>query len=263
VTNRQQFLAGLAALPLHAAAGPHRATVTAESPVPCPEPTPGSVSNPRGSVGKTPLTDLVDAYSQVTGVDWQHQLYSTLSNKPGVCTRYRQNQAVANEKWLIVIQTAYRSDMQPAPFATGTYQLGVGTPARRHPADGGCQLPSVRAQLRRGRPAGGHRRHGRLHHSHRHPGSRGRLRPAVRQEPGPGQLLGPDVHALRPAPGGADVRQVGEEQAQPAPMDRQTPDRPGALGESARTVPGRRLSVKVSCSCTLSSDDDQRKLPSQ
>jgi hypothetical protein len=60
-------------------------------------------------------------------VDWQHQLYSTLSNKPGVCTRYRQNQAVANEKWLIVIQTAYRSDMQPAPFATGTYQLGVGT----------------------------------------------------------------------------------------------------------------------------------------
>ena len=72
------------------------------------------------------MTDLVDAYSQVTGVDWQHQLYSTLSNKPGVCTRYRQNQAVANEKWLIVIQTAYRSDMQPAPFATGTYQLGVG-----------------------------------------------------------------------------------------------------------------------------------------
>jgi hypothetical protein len=127
VTDRRQFLAGLAALPLHAAAGPHRATVTAESSVPCPEPTPGSVTDPRGSVGKTLLTDLVDAYSQVTGVDWQHQLYSTLSNKPGVCARYRQNQAVANEKWLIVIQTAYRSDMQPAPFTTGTYQLGVGT----------------------------------------------------------------------------------------------------------------------------------------
>jgi hypothetical protein len=60
-------------------------------------------------------------------VEWQHQLYSTLSNKPGVCARYRQNQAVANEKWLIVIQTAYRSDQQPAPFTAGTYQVGVGS----------------------------------------------------------------------------------------------------------------------------------------
>jgi hypothetical protein len=78
-------------------------------------------------VGKTALTDLVDAYSQVSGVDWQHQLYSTLSNKPGVCARYRQNQVVANEKWLLVIQTAYRSDRQPAPFAPGAYTIGVGT----------------------------------------------------------------------------------------------------------------------------------------
>jgi hypothetical protein len=44
----------------------------------------------------------------------------------GVCARYRQNQAMANEKWLTVIQTAYRSDMQPAPFASGTYGIGVG-----------------------------------------------------------------------------------------------------------------------------------------
>jgi hypothetical protein len=67
-------------LPLHAAAGPDASTVTAGSSVPCPEPTPGGVTDPRGSVGKTPLTDLVDACCQVTGVDWQHQLYSTLSN---------------------------------------------------------------------------------------------------------------------------------------------------------------------------------------
>jgi hypothetical protein len=33
---------------------------------------------------------------------------------------------VANERWLIVIQTAYRSDRQPASFAPGTYQIGVG-----------------------------------------------------------------------------------------------------------------------------------------
>jgi hypothetical protein len=128
VTDRRQFLAGLAALPLQAATG-HRqgSAVTADSSVPCPEPTPGSVTDPRGSVGKTPLTDLVDAYSQVTGVDWQHQLYSALSNKPGVCARYRQNQVVANERWLLVIQTAYRSDQRPAPFAPGTYRIGVGT----------------------------------------------------------------------------------------------------------------------------------------
>jgi hypothetical protein len=127
VTDRRQFLAGLAALPMSAAAGqPYGSTATAASSVPCPEPTPGSVTNPSGSIGKTSLTDLVDAYSQVTGVDWQHQLFSTLSNKPGVCARYRQNQVVTNEKWLIVIQTAYRSDRQPASFAPGTYQIGVG-----------------------------------------------------------------------------------------------------------------------------------------
>ena len=34
---------------------------------------------------------------------------------------------VADEKWLVVVQIAYRSDRQPAPFATGTYQIGVGT----------------------------------------------------------------------------------------------------------------------------------------
>ena len=131
VTDRRQFLAGLAALPLQAAAGtPRGSTVTAESFVPCAEPTPGSVTDPRGSVGKVPLTNLVDGYSQVTGVDWQHQLYSTLSDKSDVCARYRQNQVVPGEKWLVVIQTAYRSDRQPAPFAPGTYGIEVGTTDR-------------------------------------------------------------------------------------------------------------------------------------
>jgi hypothetical protein len=129
VTDRRQFLAGLAALPLSAAAGrpPDTAislTDAIES-VPCTDPTPGTVTNPRGAVGQTPLTDLVDAYSQVDGLDWQHQLFSVLSNKPDACAHYRQNQVVAYEKWLIVGQIAYRSDRQPAPFATGTYQIGV------------------------------------------------------------------------------------------------------------------------------------------
>jgi hypothetical protein len=130
VTDRRQFLAGLAALPLSAAAGhsPDTATFLADAieSVPCSDPTPGSVTNPRGWVGQAPLTDLVDAYSQVDGVDWQHQLYSVLTNKPDACAHYRQNQVVADEKWLLVVQIAYRSDRQPAPFATGTYQIGVG-----------------------------------------------------------------------------------------------------------------------------------------
>src|SRR5512132_2365888 len=89
VTDRRQFLAGLAALPLSAAAGrsPDTAislTDAIES-VPCSDPTPGSVTNPRGAVGHTQLTDLVDAYSQVDGVDWQHQLYSVLTNRPDAC----------------------------------------------------------------------------------------------------------------------------------------------------------------------------------
>jgi hypothetical protein len=130
VTDRRQFLAGLAALPLSAAAGrsPDTAASLADAieSVPCSDPTPGSVTNPSGSIGRTPITDLVDAYSQVDGVDWQHQLYSVLTNKPDACAHYRQNQVVAYEQWLIVVQIAYRSDRQPAPFATGTYQIGVG-----------------------------------------------------------------------------------------------------------------------------------------
>jgi hypothetical protein len=128
VTDRRQFLAGLAAFPLSAAAGrgAQTAGLTAGLFVPCPDPTPGSVTDPSGSVGRTPLTDLVDAYSQVSGVDWQHQLYSVLTNKPDACAHYRQNQVVADEKWLLVVQIAYRSDQQPAPFTSGTYQIGVG-----------------------------------------------------------------------------------------------------------------------------------------
>jgi hypothetical protein len=130
VTDRRQFLAGLAALPLSAAAGrpPDTAISLADAigSVPCSDPTPGSVTNPRGEISRTALTDFVDAYSQVDGVDWQHQLYSVLTNKPNACAHYRQNQVVANERWLVVIQIAYRSDMQPAPFGTGTYPIGVG-----------------------------------------------------------------------------------------------------------------------------------------
>jgi len=128
VTDRRQFLAGLAALPLSATAGrsPDAGAPPAGLSVLCPEPIPGVVINPSGSVGHTPLTDLVDAYSQVSGVDWLHQLYSVLTNKPNACAHYRENQLVADENWLIVVQIAYRSDQQPAPFATGTYEVGVG-----------------------------------------------------------------------------------------------------------------------------------------
>jgi hypothetical protein len=134
VTDRRQFLAGLAALPLSAAAGrsPDTAAFMADAieSVPCPDPTPGSVTNLRGWLGRAPLTDLVDAYSQVDGVHWQHQLYSVLSNRPDVCAHARKNQVVANERWLVVIQIAYRSDLQPAPFATGTYQIDIGVTDR-------------------------------------------------------------------------------------------------------------------------------------
>jgi hypothetical protein len=129
MTDRRQFLASLAALPMTAVAGhrPDLAVLPAELSVPCPDPTPGSVSNQVGLVSGTPLTDLVDAFSQVDGVDWQHQLFSVLTNEPGACAHYRQNQAVPYEHWLVVVQIAYRADRQPAPFATGTYQIGVGT----------------------------------------------------------------------------------------------------------------------------------------
>jgi hypothetical protein len=130
VTDRRQFLAGLAALPLTAAAGRAQAatgaTRAAGLAVPCPEPTPGGVISPSGSIGRDPLTDLVDAFSDVGGVGWQHQLFSVLSNKPDACAHYRDNEVVAGEQWLTLVQIAYRSDLQPAPFAVGTYPIGVG-----------------------------------------------------------------------------------------------------------------------------------------
>jgi hypothetical protein len=43
-------------------------------------------------------------------VDWQHQLFSVLTNKPGACAHYCQNQAVPYEHWLVVVQIAYRAD---------------------------------------------------------------------------------------------------------------------------------------------------------
>jgi hypothetical protein len=132
MTDRRQFLAGLAALPLTTLAGhrPHVAASPTELSIPCPDPSPGSVSNQVGSISGTPLTDLVDAYSQVSGVDWQHQLYSVLTNEPGACAHYRQNQTMGYEHWLIVVQIAYRSDRQPAPFATGAYRSASGSPTR-------------------------------------------------------------------------------------------------------------------------------------
>lgn len=93
----------------------------------CPAPVAGSVTGETGSIKRVPLTDLVDGYSGVSGVNWQHQLFSNLSSKPEACSHYRNNQVVANEKWLILVQVAARDDMQDAPFATGTYEIGVGT----------------------------------------------------------------------------------------------------------------------------------------
>ena len=183
-----------------------------------------AASPARGSVGKTPLNDLVDAYSQVSGVDWQHQLYSTLSNRPGVCARYRQNQVLANEKWLLVIQTAYRADQQPAPFATGTYGIGVGTTG----PDGTLRTADATFQpFGRNCSAGGQQEAtgGTVTYTVVTDTLVRQLRPAVRQEPGHGQLLGPDVHPSAPRPDVADV---------PAVVDAQPPgrsERPGGCVE--------------------------------
>jgi hypothetical protein len=56
MTDRRQFLAGLAALPMTTVAGnqPHLTALPTELSIPCPDPTPGSVTNPDGSVAGTP-----------------------------------------------------------------------------------------------------------------------------------------------------------------------------------------------------------------
>jgi hypothetical protein len=99
---------------------------TVASAADCPAPTPGSVTGETGSIKGQSLTDLIDAYTSESGVSYQHQMFSTLSNKNQACSHYRNNQVVANEKWLILIQTAARSDGQYAPYSTGTYTIDVG-----------------------------------------------------------------------------------------------------------------------------------------
>lgn len=93
MTHQRRFLAGLAAVPLSAAAGRGQDTsaLTAGSlvSVPCPDPIPAR-DHQSGSIGRIPINDLVDACSQLDRVDWRHQLYSILTNKPDACARYRQ-----------------------------------------------------------------------------------------------------------------------------------------------------------------------------
>lgn len=92
----------------------------------CPAPVLGSVTGETGSIKGAPLTDLVDAYHNVDPPNIQRQLFANLSSKAEVCKRYRANQVVANEKWLLLVQIAARDDGQNAEFATGTYQIGIG-----------------------------------------------------------------------------------------------------------------------------------------
>lgn len=94
----------------------------------CPTPTAGSVTGETGSIKGTPLTNLVDAYTGVSGVSFQHQLFSTLSSATGSCAHFRNNEIVASENWLIPNQIAWNPDNQTnAPFATGTYTIGSET----------------------------------------------------------------------------------------------------------------------------------------
>jgi hypothetical protein len=124
VTDRRQSFAGLAAFPLSAAGrGPETTAFGASPSGPCPDPIPGSVTNPCGSIGRTPLrtslTPTPDRRGRLAaraGLGPDQQARSL--------RRYRQNQVVVDENWLLVVQLAYRSDWQPAPFATGTCQVG-------------------------------------------------------------------------------------------------------------------------------------------
>jgi hypothetical protein len=68
----------------------------------CVDPTPGTVTNPTGSVNGTSAADLIDAYSDLQGLTINWQLPAVLSNKAGAGKRYRLNQVAKGEKRLIV-----------------------------------------------------------------------------------------------------------------------------------------------------------------
>lgn len=87
----------------------------------CPDPTIGSVTNQAGV-----LATLVDAYSDESGVTFQHQLWATLTNKLSVCAHYRANQIVANEVYLIIVQLAWNPDNATAAPWSGPTMLNVG-----------------------------------------------------------------------------------------------------------------------------------------
>jgi hypothetical protein len=211
VTDRRQFLAGLAALPLSAAAG--RSADTAASladaieSVPCSDPTPGSVINPRGAVGQTSLTDLVDAYSQVDGLDPAAPAVLGPDQQAG-CLRPLPPKPSGGLRE-VVDRWTDRLPQRPAAGPVRDRHLPRrrrGHRPGRYAANGGRHLPAARLQLLGRRPAVSDGRHGHLHHRNRHTGRR-QLRPAVPQQHGARRPFCADVSALYPA---SDIANVSE-----------------------------------------------------
>jgi hypothetical protein len=97
----------------------------------CPDPTPGSVTDPTGAINGTALADLTDAYAQKQGVSFQWQYWVGLSTKPGVCAHYRANQTVEQERWLLITLIGSRDPMDygtcPYPVVPVTLTVGQAT----------------------------------------------------------------------------------------------------------------------------------------
>lgn len=120
--NRRGLFGAAAGAVAAAALGPLAPSAHGQA---CPDPVAGSVTA-SGSINRKPLT-LVDAYSDIDDGTFQRQLFAVLTSVSGGCAHYRENQVVASEQWLVITQVASRSDGQLAPFAPGTYTIGVGT----------------------------------------------------------------------------------------------------------------------------------------
>lgn len=99
----------------------------------CVDPTPGTVTDPTGSVGGVSASDLVDCFAKhdPEGYEVQWQYWVELSNFAGVGARFRANQTKKNEHWLVLIFIGgHESDptnTNPVPHIPGTFTIGTPT----------------------------------------------------------------------------------------------------------------------------------------
>src|SRR5690348_3110356 len=112
-------LAAAGAVPVRAASKPDPVAAS----TPCPPSTAGSVTRQSGFV-----TSLVDAYTFTSGMSFQAELATILTDVPAGCDHFRRNERVRGETWIRLIQLKgwpnQPQNFTPLDWITGQFKVG-------------------------------------------------------------------------------------------------------------------------------------------